>query len=144
MTQIIERAADRITTPEFRFQETSKTFICRAIVVRENDVFVARAVRMPGVEARADSRQEAVRQLGEAYRQAVEVVRGQVQLTPIRETPLENAVQFSVQVNAPTLEDINSVFEQIELTDEQSDALDALRASGTGHPTIALVRMPRP
>lgn len=137
MTELIKESAPKAIFPTVSWERQSNLYICRAVVRQESDEFIASAVRVPELIARGRSQEEAAQRLAEIYRAAVEHARGQIALASYENTP--NAMQFSVHVNAPTVQDIDVAFEEVELTEEQVLALDGLRESGRGRPTIPLV-----
>ena len=144
-TELLDKKASQAQTVNVTgWKVLRNTYVCRVALHDDGrGHYSATAVRMPNLVAQGSSAAEALNTVREGYLKAIESQ--QPALKPFRD--ISRAILEGMRcplVTAPSVADIDTTYEEVELTDEQADALLAQRAAGTARATVPLVRFPRP
>ena len=142
-TQVLE--ASKAQSPPTTWNWLSDTYVCRASVRPVSPgTYEATAIRMPQLVAAGDTADKAIDSLVRFYEDAM---RRPHTLRPVKDlAPNEilGAVTRLVSLpHVPSVRDIDAVYDNTDLADDEVASLEVIRAAGTAQPTIPLVRVPR-
>ena len=129
------------------WQHPVNTYVCRVALRAQRGIYSATAIRRPDLVVEGNSEAEAMSAIRQAYKNIIDS--RQAALRPVGEiskADMAGAIErcLLVKSGVPSVSDIDAAYDDLELTDEQSDALLAQRASGSARATIPLVRFARP